>query len=86
MNPTIHPHYFRHSPDTSGFFGNYGGIFVPPELEKPLAEVREAYEVVSRSHDFIEELRRIRKHFQGRPTPTYHAARLSVSALAGTAG
>jgi tryptophan synthase beta chain len=52
-------------------------VFVPPELEAPLAEVRKAYEVVSRSHDFIEELRRIRKHFQGRPTPTYHAARLS---------
>ncbi|MBE7540304.1 MAG: tryptophan synthase subunit beta [Opitutaceae bacterium] len=67
----------RNSPDASGFFGRYGGIFVPPELEKPLAEVRDAYAVVSRSHEFIEELRRIRRHFQGRPTPTYHAARLS---------
>ena len=65
------------SPDSAGFFGNYGGVFVPPALEAPLAEVRKAYEIVSRSHDFIEELRRIRKHFQGRPTPTYHAARLS---------
>jgi tryptophan synthase beta subunit len=67
----------RSTPDASGFFGKYGGVFVPPELEAPLAEVRKAYEVMSRSHDFIEELRRIRKHFQGRPTPTYHAARLS---------
>lgn len=69
--------FLRHSPNSSGFFGKYGGSFIPPELEKPLAEVRDAYAVVSRSHDFIEELRRIRKHFQGRPTPTYHAARLS---------
>jgi tryptophan synthase beta subunit len=75
---TITPsRYLQQSPDNAGYFGNYGGVFVPPELEAPLAEVRKAYEVVSRSHDFIEELRRIRKHFQGRPTPTYHAARLS---------
>jgi tryptophan synthase beta chain len=67
----------RRSPDSAGFFGKYGGSFVPPALEAPLEEVRKAYEILSRSHDFIEELRRIRKHFQGRPTPTYHAARLS---------
>ncbi len=67
----------RNRPDASGFFGQYGGSFVPPGLEEPLAEVRKAYEILSRSHDFIEELRRIRRHFQGRPTPTYHAARLS---------
>lgn len=64
-------------PDPAGFFGAYGGVFVPPELESALEEIRTAYEVVSRSHDFIEELRRIRRHFQGRPTPVYHAARLS---------
>ena len=67
----------RHSPDSAGFFGSYGGVFVPPSLESAIAEVRSAYETLSRSHEFIEELRRIRKHFQGRPTPVYHAARLS---------
>ncbi len=77
MNTSPTPQSLRTSPDASGFFGNYGGIFVPPGLEAPLAEVRQAYEVVSRSHDFIEELRRIRRHFQGRPTPVYHADRLS---------
>ena len=71
------PQTLRDLPDSKGFFGQYGGIFVPPPLEAPLAEVRKAYDVVSRSHDFIEELRRIRRHFQGRPTPVYHAARLS---------
>jgi tryptophan synthase beta chain len=76
-SPAIPAQPPRHAPDSSGFFGTYGGVFVPPELEAPLAEVRQAYEVLSRSHDFIEELRRIRRHFQGRPTPTYHAARLS---------
>lgn len=77
MIPSATPQSIHQSPNAAGFFGNYGGIFVPPELEAPLAEIRQAYEVVSRSHDFIEELRRIRRHFQGRPTPVYHAARLS---------
>jgi tryptophan synthase beta subunit len=69
--------YLRHTPDPEGWFGGYGGSFIPPQLENAIAEVRDAYEVVSRSHDFISELRSIRKHFQGRPTPVYHAARLS---------
>ncbi len=77
MPQTVPSLSLRNSPDAEGFFGAYGGVFVPPALEAPLAEIREAYEVVSRSHDFIEELRRIRRHFQGRPTPVYHAARLS---------
>ncbi|MBX3751123.1 MAG: tryptophan synthase subunit beta [Opitutaceae bacterium] len=77
MGNAITPLSLSLTPDAAGFFGKYGGSFVPPPLEAPLAEVRRAYEVVSRSHDFIEELRRIRKHFQGRPTPVYHAARLS---------
>ena len=77
MGNAITPLSLSLTPDAAGFFGKYGGSFVPPALEAPLAEVRRAYEVVSRSHDFIEELRRIRKHFQGRPTPVYHAARLS---------
>ncbi len=65
------------TPDVGGYFGSYGGVHVPPNLVGPLEEVRRAYEMISRSQDFIEELRRIRKHFQGRPTPVYHAARLS---------
>ncbi len=77
MIPSATPQSLHQTPDSAGFFGAYGGIFVPPDLEAPLAEIRQAYEIVSRSHDFIEELRRIRRHFQGRPTPVYHAARLS---------
>ena len=57
------PQTLRDLPDSNGFFGQYGGSFVPPDLEGPLAEVRQAYDVVSRSHDFIEELRSIRRHF-----------------------
>ncbi|MBK7664825.1 MAG: tryptophan synthase subunit beta [Sterolibacteriaceae bacterium] len=69
--------YFRRTPTREGYFGKYGGALIPPALESAMHEVRLAYETISRSHEFISELRRIRRHFQGRPTPVYHAARLS---------
>jgi tryptophan synthase beta chain len=69
--------YLQTTPDAEGNFGNYGGAFIPPELTGPMQEIHEAYLKISRSHRFIEELRSIRKYYQGRPTPVYHAARLS---------
>ena len=65
-------------PDENGFFGKYGGKFLPPELEKPFAEITEAYHRIENDATFIAELRYIRKHFQGRPTPVYHARTLSL--------
>lgn len=71
----------RHSqdrlPDPNGFFGKYGGKFLPPQLEKPFAEIIDAYLQIENDAAFIAELRYIRKHFQGRPTPVYHARTLS---------
>ncbi len=69
--------YRRTQPDAEGFFGKFGGAFIPPPLEEPFAEIREAWRELSKSHDFLSELRRIRKHYQGRPTPVYHAKNLS---------
>ncbi|QHI68414.1 tryptophan synthase subunit beta [Tichowtungia aerotolerans] len=69
--------YFENTPDANGNFGEYGGAFLPPQLEGPMKEIHDAYLKISRSADFINELRSIRKHYQGRPTPTYHAKRLS---------
>ena len=65
-------------PDENGFFGKYGGKFLPPQLEKPFAEITEAYHNIENDATFIAELRYIRKHFQGRPTPVYHARTLSL--------
>ncbi|NLL83327.1 MAG: tryptophan synthase subunit beta [Lentisphaerae bacterium] len=64
-------------PDTNGFFGKFGGKFLPPQLEGPFAEIDEAYYRIYNDAAFIAELREIRHHFQGRPTPVYHARRLS---------
>src|SRR5664279_5329948 len=65
-------------PDDNGFFGAYGGQFLPPQLEGPFAEITTAYHEIENDAAFINELRYIRKHFQGRPTPVYHARTMSM--------
>ncbi|MDC7232883.1 MAG: tryptophan synthase subunit beta [Spirochaetales bacterium] len=69
--------YFKINPDEKGNFGEYGGSFIPPELRVEMDKITDAYYSISKSHDFITELRSIRKHFQGRPTPVYYAKTLS---------
>ena len=65
-------------PDEHGFFGKYGGQYLPPQLEAPFAEITKAYHEIENDAAFIAELRYLRKHFQGRPTPVYHARTLSL--------
>lgn len=69
--------YFNNFPDKDGYFGKYGGNFTPKELQEPLAEITTAYLTICKSTSFINELQRIRKEFQGRPTPIYYCERLS---------
>lgn len=71
--------YRKNYPDRNGFFGKYGGSFIPPQLVDEFKNIYTAYETICQSSKFISELRRIRKEFQGRPTPTYHCERLSNS-------
>ena len=70
--------YFKHYPNREGYFGKYGGSFVSPELQVAMDEITEAYFTICKSRKFIAELRRIRKEFQGRPTPISHLERLSA--------
>lgn len=69
--------YFKDYPDSEGFFGKYGGSYISPELHEAMQEVADAYQTICKSRKFIAELRRIRKEFQGRPTPISHLERLS---------
>jgi tryptophan synthase beta chain len=69
--------YFKSYPDANGNYGEYGGSFIPPNLQAEMEKITDAYYSISKSHEFISELRSIRKHFQGRPTPVYFAKRLS---------
>lgn len=78
MQDANYSNYLNTQPSHDGFFGKYGGTYLPPELGKIMEEIRDAYVTISRSARFIAELRDIRKHFQGRPTPVYHAERLSA--------
>lgn len=70
--------YLRNYPDSNGKFGSYGGSYLPDELIPAFEEISEAYQTICHSSQFINELRRIRKEFQGRPTPVYHCERLSA--------
>lgn len=69
--------HLKNYPDENGYFGKYGGAYLTPELVDAFKEVNDAYQTISHSTQFISELRRIRREFQGRPTPVYHCERLS---------
>jgi tryptophan synthase beta chain len=64
-------------PDERGHFGPYGGTFVAETLIHALEELKAAYEHYRRDAEFVAEFKRELKHFVGRPSPIYHAARLS---------
>ena len=71
--------YFKNYPDSNGFYGRYGGSYIPEELQRAMTEITEAYNTICKSGKFIAELRRIRREFQGRPTPISYLERLSAS-------
>lgn len=60
-----------------GYFGPYGGQYVPEILMPALEELEKAYEEVSRDEAFWAEYRKLLKDYAGRPTPLYFAKRLS---------
>jgi tryptophan synthase beta chain len=64
-------------PDARGHFGPYGGTFVAETLIHALDELKAAYEHYRKDPEFVAEFKRELKHFVGRPSPVYHAARLS---------
>ena len=73
----IAANYLNTHPDANGYFGKYGGCYIDEKLKKAMEEITEAYYTICKSSRFISELRRIRKEFQGRPTPISHLERLS---------
>jgi len=64
-------------PDARGHFGPYGGVYVAETLMHALDELRAAYERSRADPEFQAELRYELKHYVGRPSPVYHAKRLS---------
>ena len=68
---------FEKLPDSKGHFGPYGGRFVAETLIQPLELLNQAYTQYIDSKDFLAELDYELKHYVGRPSPLYHAARWS---------
>jgi len=64
-------------PDARGHFGPYGGAFVSETLTHAIAELNDAYAKYQHDPDFLSEFKNELAHFVGRPSPIYHATRMS---------
>src|SRR5438094_2095141 len=69
----------RRDPDARGYFGEFGGRFVPETLVEPVEALERAYFAAREDAAFIAELDRLLKHYAGRPTPISEAARLTAA-------
>ena len=72
------PVFGRRDPDSRGYFGPYGGRFVPETLVAPVEELEHAYLEARRDPEFAAALSELLTHYVGRPTPVYEARRLSA--------
>jgi tryptophan synthase beta chain len=77
---TDRPVFGRRDPDARGYFGEYGGRFVPETLVAPVEELAQAYLRARDDAAFTTELDRLLAHYVGRPTPLYEAERLAAHA------
>jgi tryptophan synthase beta chain len=74
------PVFGRRDPDARGYYGAYGGRFVPETLVAPIEELAAAYFKVREDEEFRRELGDLLRNYVGRPTPLYEAQRLTASA------
>ena len=64
--------------DENGYYGSFGGAFVPEMMHKNINELREKYLEITESPEFIREYEALLHHYVGRPTPLYNAKKLSA--------
>ncbi|MGE4453723.1 MAG: tryptophan synthase subunit beta [Sphaerochaeta sp.] len=64
-------------PNEEGRFGEFGGSYIPPQLQSVMDEITQAYEEIVQDPAFLEELSYLQRHYVGRPSPVYYAKRLS---------
>jgi tryptophan synthase beta chain len=69
----------RRDPNARGYYGEYGGKFVPETLVEPVEELQRAYFEAREDPAFLAELDRLLADYVGRPTPVYEAVRLRAS-------
>ncbi len=75
----MNPSFGQRDPDARGYYGAYGGRFVPETLVAPVEELERAYLAARRDRDFLATLHALLSNYVGRPTPLYEARRLSQS-------
>lgn len=68
---------YAEMPNRDGFFGEFGGQEIPPELKQIMDEINNAYEEIRSKPEFQQELDALFADYVGRPSPIYHAKRLS---------
>jgi len=68
---------FEEMPNKKGYFGEYGGQVIPPHLIDIMNQINDAYDEVSQTDQFKSELADLNANYTGRPSPIYHAKRLS---------
>ena len=73
------PVFGRRDPDARGYFGSYGGRYVPETLVQPIEMLEKAYREAREDEGFLAELTKLLTHYVGRPTPIYEARRLAES-------
>ncbi|MBP7133317.1 MAG: tryptophan synthase subunit beta [Aquabacterium sp.] len=71
------PTSFAPMPNAEGYFGPYGGQLVPPHLKQAMDDINVAYETIRQREDFQQELASLFADYVGRPSPIFHARRLS---------
>nr|QIM10736.1 tryptophan synthase beta chain [uncultured Alphaproteobacteria bacterium] len=64
--------------NTKGFFGNFGGAFIPEKLQQEMNKIEQAYNLLKNDAGFIAEMQYIRRTYQGRPTPITFAKNLTA--------
>ena len=67
-------------PDNKGYFGEYGGQILPPEMQVIMNEIDAAYEEIRQTKEFQQELAELYAKYVGRPSPIFHAKRLTEHA------
>jgi tryptophan synthase beta chain len=64
-------------PDEKGYFGEYGGQVIPPDLVAIMNDINRAYQEISKTPSFKDELNDLYTHYVGRPSPIFYAKRLT---------
>lgn len=67
----------NYSIDSNGYYGEFGGAYIPEILHRCVSQLQEACRTILPSDDFKREFEDLLQHYVGRPSPLYHARRLS---------